>query len=455
MAIDNISFQYDDVFLTSFQDINEDIFREIFSYLKDEFVYFSLRVVNKKLKLFVDAYIQLDGIFLTNGGRDSVTEVMYVLKRNDHVRTIVPKIVESYPYPPPFDHQEKISSLCCVTQTKTVMIKSLSDLGSFSAMINGAIVIGTHSYCMEIKYAPRNYGTKINGKQYEESRWKSLQKKKVKATWPFDIRRYDVNEGQWIPIRCVGASSNLDYLTGSGKPIKFWCLIGDSNILTFHDEINLTYTRLLQINIVDTNKSSIQNSINMAMNFQSKPHTFSSRLVNFPFQLVGISQFSVVRTSRNKVMLVGGVRIHNLTKPNLSLWEGTLTEDGTDVIWEKMKVCMKKPVLKPVCFMINSNLYITGGEGYTDGNRVALMQCDRFSLIDKTYSENVFDLPHYLNYDYTSVVTGDEETLAMLLDERTRTILFFTEARGFEEYKDFYPSEMKPNISNRILLSTK
>jgi len=86
---------------------------------------------------------------------------------------------------------------------------------------------------------------------------------------------------------------------------------------------------------------------------------------------------------------------------------------------------------------------------------VALMQCDRFSLIDKTYSENVFDLPHYLNYDYTSVVTGDEETLAMLLDERTRTILFFTEARGFEEYKDFYPSEMKPNISNRILLSTK
>ena len=80
-------------------DMHEDIFREIFQFLEDEFVYFTLRIVSRKIKYCVDAYLQLGGIFMAIAGRDNLTEILYVLKKNDRVRTICSKFIDPYPYP--------------------------------------------------------------------------------------------------------------------------------------------------------------------------------------------------------------------------------------------------------------------------------------------------------------------------------------------------------------------
>lgn len=447
MAMAMTSCHINSVSITNLLDMNEDIFLEIFQYLKDELIYFSLRSVSRKLKLCVDAYLELAGIFLTVAGRDNTTEVLYVLERRDHVRTIILKNIEPYPYPPPFYHQEKISTRCCVTQTKTVMIRSLSDLGSFSANIKGTVIIGTHSYCMEVNYKPRNYRNKINVvnvDQDAEESWKNLEKKTVKASWPFDLKRYEVSLKKWVPIKSVvELDQNFDYLMGSGKPIKFWCLLGDSSLLTFYDEINITYTRLIQINI-------------------SKPHfskfhgnTFSSRLVTFPYQLVGISQFSVIRVAKQQVLLVGGIKIHNHTKPNLSLWMGTLTKNGRNLTWVNTNSKVTQPRIKPLCFKLNNNVYITGGEGHLNGDKVDLLCCDRYNLESNVYSSCVYTLPYPLNYDDAYVATNVNETFALILDERKKKVLFFTEEKGIEEYKKFYPNQIKPNTKNRILLCLK
>ena len=426
--------------ITSLLDLNEDIFREIFQYLKDELLYFSLRSVSRKLKLCVDAYIELTGIFLTVAGRDNTTELLYVLERKDHVRTIILKTIVPYPYPPPFYHQEKISSRCCVAQTKTVMIRSLSDLGSFGANINGTVIIGTHSYCMEVNYKPRRYKNKINVTHEDaEEAWENLEKQTVKATWPFDIKRYDPLRNKWVPIKSVQSDKNFDYLMGSGKPIKFWCLLGDSSLLTFYDEINITYTRLIEISI----------------NRLYKSNTFSSRLVNFPFQLVGLSEFSVIRIGKRQILLVGGIKIHNHTKPNLSLWLGTLTENGRNLTWVNSNSKLTQPRIKPLCFKLKNNVYITGGEGYNNGDKFDLLCCDRYNFESNVYSTCVYTLPYPLNYDDAYVATNINETFALILDERKKKVLFFTEEKGYEKYKNFYPTQIIPNTKNRILQSVK
>ena len=428
-------------------DMHEDIFREIFQYLNDEFVYFTLRSVSRNIKGYVDAYIQLGGIFMSVSRRDNVTEIWYVLEQNDKVRTIFSKLSDPYPYPPTRYYKEQIVSTCWSTHTREILVHTVAELGGFGAKFKGKIVIGVHSYNME-----------------EESKTR-----KIKASWPFDINEYNAKENKWIPIQSIQSVNdceNYDYLLGSGVPIKCWCQIGDSSLIIFYNEMNTIYTRLIHINIA--HEHSTTKTRNTLKRFGESRSTFSSYMVAFPFQLRGISEFSVIRIASNKIMLVGGIINnnvgHSMTKYNQQLWQGTLNKDGQNLTWARVdliEIVSIKIHRNPLCFKLKDNVYITGGTNVplweSGGIFVTndLLSCDRYNLSENKYYTSVYTLPYILNYDETSILTNDNETFAIILDDKYMKILLFTEDQGFKEFRNFSPMETKRKMTDRLIFNVK
>ena len=83
----------------NFLDLHEDIFRRIFRNLEDETVYFVMRSICRKIKAYVDAYIQLEdmAMFAAGPGMCSEympTELIYVFKRSDKTFSICYKFAK-------------------------------------------------------------------------------------------------------------------------------------------------------------------------------------------------------------------------------------------------------------------------------------------------------------------------------------------------------------------------
>ena len=66
---------------TNILDLHEDIFREIFRHLDAGTVYFKIRRLCHKMKVYVDQYIQLAGIFMLVTARKRFPdEILYVFQ---------------------------------------------------------------------------------------------------------------------------------------------------------------------------------------------------------------------------------------------------------------------------------------------------------------------------------------------------------------------------------------
>ena len=83
----------------TFLDLPENVFRKIFRYFEDKTVYITFRNLCKKIKVYVDAYVQLGGIFVIPS-RNKVPYlirpfIFYVLKQRCKVLSVYCK--SSYP----------------------------------------------------------------------------------------------------------------------------------------------------------------------------------------------------------------------------------------------------------------------------------------------------------------------------------------------------------------------
>ena len=259
-------------------DLHEDIFREIFRHLKFSEVYFTLRNVCRKIKYYVDEYIQLGGMFMVTGSRRiKYHEMLFVFKQNNNVVSICSK--PAMPFP-------SYSSL----------------LGSFGGTFKGKIVVGI---CVDGSNAVETIYRKGRGEQNNIT--------------PFRLNEYDIKENKWIPIQ----PSNLyvNPYQGFGV-IKSSNQIGNSSIIIVHEGDSMVVLRLLHLNVPDTEKTI------------DRP-TFSSHFIYFPPELKMISNFTLIRVENNKIMLVGGM---DSLQPIKCLWEGTLTDNEKDLIWKVLEV---------------------------------------------------------------------------------------------------------------------
>ena len=63
-------------------DLHENIFHEIFKFLNYDTIYFKLRGVCRKLRIYADSFIQLGGVFMFLGQQSSQLLHMYKRKEN-------------------------------------------------------------------------------------------------------------------------------------------------------------------------------------------------------------------------------------------------------------------------------------------------------------------------------------------------------------------------------------
>ena len=147
------------------------------------------------------------------------------------------------------------------------------------------------------------------------------------------------------------------------------------------------------------------------------------------------------------------------TYTNKFVWDGTLSVDGTEIIWRDTNHVL--PNMKPLLFMFyfDDNIYIL--ERKEDWNKDELIRaapngfpvyhslcttCHKYSLTDKRCYENVFRLPEsWLPFlgSHGNLVSIEKTNEFVLIIARKifydgaekdrRSILFFTEKDGFQE----------------------
>ena len=451
-------------------DLHEDIFRIIFRYLDDAEVYFTVRVLCQKLKNYVDAYIQLGGIFMLAGEPNKMehvsiknptfcTKLLHVFKQNGKVSSIGCSTTMSA-IPVPICKKKSQRN----KHNRTSTHYSLEyDIGSFGVKFNGKIVVGI-------------YYTEYSG---WESSW---ERNKTNLGSDCYLAEYDKTKNTWTQIRpnptCYNKTDVIGQIadaTGDNQVVLTSCPIGDSILMLtwkslkyfVNDENDQEiHIRRLDLNVTDEPKWSILASTMLREKYCRNPvQTISSYCNAFNNNLTAPrnsneimrhctlctitpmhDQCTITQVANNKVILLGGANYFK--QPNHRLWEGTLTKDQKTITWTSMKLGPIKARIRPICFKLKENLYIAGGQpieatnnGSSDSktNRTSLLCCDVYNLQEKKLTKSVHFLPYPVD-DVDKIATDADETFALItrLSRRTQhgkngNYLTFTEKYGFEE----------------------
>ena len=177
--------------LIAFLDLFEDVFYEVFRFLRADDLYFSVRNVCTKLRYFVDSYVNLGGVFMLVGGgcrfgevseRRHSSEILYIFKQNGKVVSLCSKTAPALPQP--------LSSYVI----DELQIHTCMEISFFGAVINGRIIAG--HYCKEhwqekVTRVPRSLWTKLRSRHRSERTGYRL----VPYLYEFDTIKSD-----WLPI---------------------------------------------------------------------------------------------------------------------------------------------------------------------------------------------------------------------------------------------------------------
>ena len=147
---------------------------------------------------------------------------------------------------------------------------------------------------------------------------------------------------------------------------------------------------------------------------------------------------TITKIEENKVMLVGGV-FNNVVSNRV--FQGTLTNEHKDVIWEELE-SLNTARFRHVTFKMKTNVYVFGGLFILHSN---VTSCERYDLIERSWKNCLHTLPYRLSY--ASVIVSDDETFAVIIggkkdDHASNQILIFTEQDGFK-------------LSNKFILKTE
>lgn len=305
---------------TNILDLHQAIFREIFGYLEYSVVYFTLRSVCRKLKEYVDAFVQLRGMFLLNNGTDMPTKILHILKQNN-----------------------KIISLCCsklapIRLPTTTNYGQYWDIGSFGATFHGKIVVGIYRrYCV---------------------------RKTSKYSSSLYLNEYNPKENKWIEIQPEDGNTLLN---GDVHGVMSSCTIGDSILVLDRDTKSYDApTTMRQFYLNKTNVKNTTKATTNIRNMQQQPSTLTYSDVvtpiafEFSHLLSTLKECAIIQVEYNKAVLVGG--IDNRDNLNQKLWEVKLTRKQKYLTWKAVDLEPIKSRIRPICFKLGENLYIGGGQ---------------------------------------------------------------------------------------------
>ena len=410
-------------------DLHENIFHEIFKFLNYDTIYFKLRGVCRKLRIYADSFIQLGGVFMFLGQQSS--QLLHMYKRKENAFFICMSSMKPYP-----------------------ASNAIQNGDSFWGVFNDRVVAG--------RFMRSNEG--LWTKCLSEKR---LRMHKKKVYWPCELMlqtlyEYNPNEKKWIEFNQIDRSSprNDTYVLYNQHFRIMWYPIGNlCLILALHNNISngpSTSIKCLEscspacfpdplIFIKSDYYCNILYDMNLkqSVNYVSNNHDLCTYL-DIPYEISTLRNFGIVRVAPNMVIIVGG---HNELGPNSWLWQGQLTNEGLLIKWTRK--CNVQSLRRfnsgyPFSFKLGDNLYFIGLDRNVlvqpDGTSKQMNQprsnpyCDRFNLKDGKYTIDVHSVPSTFSFGPKMVLKDNQETFALITDGPSREWTFlFTADKGFED----------------------
>ena len=437
---------------TNILDLPEIVFRQIFSCFDYKTVYFTFGSVCRRLKCYVNAYVQLSGIFVITSIHEitpnQYSHVLYFLKRKNTIVSIQDKYASSFRF--------------------TDRNRDKDALGYFGFTIEQKLLMG------RVFVNSWKYTTPLSGHKLQ-----MLQKEGVERGLEYEFNEYNHSQNKWFILRDNFREtwkSDLSYVaqrkfTCNGKFFNLgWCPIGENKFIIFvgktkvhhsyyfpdtHVTKLLCAARILDMRIAYSNKGM-------------KQPMFSSFQIDIPPQLLNLRQFSVTRISENQFVLIGGeyIRLKNgepVYESNRVIWKGIFNDTENDVIWEPEKYKLKEDKTYPMLFKLRDHLYIAQ-EG----------ACDKYNLRTKIYYSKSYTFPYPKCFTYNSqrlVSTDEAETFAIILLNREEGFMLFTKAAGFTRRRflqkkvpksafmsfcsKLFPPIFNPPLKNEVIVRAK
>ena len=243
---------------------------------------------------------------------------------------------------------------------------------------------------------------------------------------------YNINEFKPIENNLTLVELRNAYTDPIKQKSKSWCPIGDSRLILLHGSFTKAISSL---QILGLNSRHVPNNPGIE-------NTYSSKLIGVPLELQRLEYHILTRVAHNKFLLIGGLfwTAGSDNQPNQFLWQGVVTHDETDVVWEKIHVGFLEVRQSPICFTLKDNLFIVCAP--TSLYSKTFLCCDRYNLKERKYYKSAYLFPYSQRCGsrITNIVTDDEESFAIIASydrfQRRRMVkklLIFTENGGFEE----------------------
>ena len=391
-------------------DLCESIWYDIFKYLQDDEIYFTLRKVCRRIKRYADAYVQIDCLFLiVHGCRPSssrtfssevVTEtitskIVYVFRRFQH-----PISSLSSKFLPPLIYHHRSDT------------KNLTTTDHFGITLNNRIIVG--NFCVT---ETRSKIILNSHKFYEYNQYHNH--------WGFlstDVNDSSKTIGSMITRVTFPNYGRVQFHERGLQLLQFSLEPGPNP----HNLVRITTLKYKGIEKLDYKIwcGAISHAGSNEI-FLIQPNIFDARRIN------------------NK---------NNSRIPKMSLLGGILSETNNEVLWRKLEINIHDIGLielryHPICFKLKDNIYITGGQrfrGYINAEECMLTSCDRYNLSDGRYHKTDHFLPSAVSIWHSFVVTIKKGTMALIIfhDETNinSRVITFTEDSGFVELPNVFIS---------------
>ena len=386
----------------------EQVFRYIFGYISTRELRFTVRQVNKSFQKYIDDYLQCQGVFALTGGRSETTTLMHIFKREGkYLETIsvVPMSLLKREHNPPLTKYPYDSELYSLSTSLTDMDVPLLMEICFNDVSHRYLTTSLTTYIYQFDFA--------------------------KCTWKILKARYAMVTGD-IRACCPISDSSMIMLIDP-------CGSENSDIRIDMEDSSASKLQLIHLNM-DSASASVTNIIPVLPGY-------AQTFLDTPEPLRTMDGKAFMGVAKNTIILI---------TPEL-LWQGTLTTDLKNIVWETNNMGQMGIRRNPYCFKLNDNVYIFGryeqcGE-HKDNRGFALIfnkhcyfncnGCDKYNYKERKFYPNVHPLPHVLTRfapaSLSVVATDKNETFAVFLFEATDKtdkmdkIYIFTETEGFVE----------------------
>ena len=415
-------------------ELNEDILREIFSYIDYSELYFMLRQVCRHFKKHVDNFVELAAVFMFVHSPGNPSILFYTFKKYNHIVSVYYK--DGPPLPRP-----KVA-----LPTSSIL---KFDVGSFGGNIKGKVIVGVY-YTEVIKQLSKRSKVRLmfsavalQRQQHcylteyraDKNKWVPIESTDIKGIYGADCVMYSCSTANSI-VALEEVKGRLFNRSRMEMDLEEGALQNNNCVRNFHFNIEN------KKDFPTYGNTTIQNLIRQ-ITYRYKPISARTNLSPLPFPLNTIKESSIVQIDEDKILFVGGVNYGNT--PNMTLWQGKLSTeknsstssssnimDGSNtsfaMSWTSLSAQISRPRLMPLCFKLKNNVFIVGGES-TNGEEHLCY--DRYNTEEMKLYNGSHELPFPINGKHR-VVTDAKETFAVIIttDVASEPVIF-TEDQGF------------------------